>query len=124
MDLLRKHNIPLEKIFWIALDGASNMSGTKNGVQARLKTELSNFRYINCRSHLLSLAAANKANNFKSLKALFSMFNSLSKFVHNSPKRHNQLIEMQAILNDPGLDLVRVGDRRWTSNYRAVKAIC
>ena len=44
LDRLQKHNIPLEKIFWLALDGASNMSGTKNGVQARLKTELRNAR--------------------------------------------------------------------------------
>lgn len=31
--------------------------------------------------------------------------------------------QMQDILNDPVLELVRAGDTRWTSNYRAVKAI-
>jgi len=57
------------------------------------------------------------------LQALFSSFSSLWKFIHNSPKRHSKLDEIHSILNDPVLALVRVGDTRWTSNYRAVKAI-
>lgn len=57
IDLLQKHNIPLEKIFWLALDWTSNISKTKNGVQTQLKTELRNSRYIHCWSHFLSMAA-------------------------------------------------------------------
>ena len=72
---------------------------------------------------MLSLIAENVANEFKPLKALFSSFNSLWKFFHGLPKRHNKLSEMQAILEDPVLELLRAGDTRWTSNYRAVKAI-
>ena len=30
---------------------------------------------------------------------------------------------MKKILNDPELELVQAGDTRWTSNYRAVKAV-
>jgi Domain of unknown function (DUF4371) len=115
--------IPLENVYWLAFDGAANMSGKTNGVQAKLKKHMVNAKYIHCRSHLLSLAASNVALEFKPLKALFSMFNSTWKFFHNSPKRHNKLVEMQKILDDPSLELVRSGDTRWTSNYRSVKAI-
>lgn len=123
-DVLCKNNIPLGRVFWMAFDGAANMSGRVHGVQAILKRDLlTNANYIHCRSHLLNLAAANVANDFKPLKCLFSSFNSLWKFFHNSPKRHNQLVEMRNVLNDTTLELVRAGDTRWTSNYRSVKAV-
>ena len=82
-----------------------------------------NAHYIHCRSHLLNLAAANVANDFKPLRALFSTFNSMWKFFHNSPKKHGDLDEIQKVLDNPVLQLVRAGDTRWTSNYRAVSAI-
>lgn len=121
--LLKTYCIPPEKIFWLAFDGAANMAGRVNGVQAKLKPFLPNSRYVHCRSHLLNLAAGNIANSFKPLKSLFSAMNSLWKFFHNSPKRNNQLQQMQDILNDPVLELVRAGNTRWTSNFRAVKAV-
>ena len=40
-----------------------------------------------------------------------------------SPKRHTMLTEVQNVLDNPVLCLVRAGGTRWTSNYRAVKAI-
>ena len=122
-DWLASAKIPLLNIRWLAFDGAANMSGKHHGVQAQLKKNLPNSNYIHCRSHLLHLAAANVASSFKPLKVLFSSLNSLWKFFHNSPKRTNQLNEIQSILDDPVLQLVRNGDTRWTSNYRSVKAV-
>ena len=119
-----KNGIPPGCIYWMAFDGAANMSGRTNGVQAKLKRELlGKANYIHCRSHLLNLAAANVARDVKPLQRLFSSFNSLWSFFHNSPKRHNILTEIQKVLNDPVLELVRAGDTRWTSNYRSVHAV-
>jgi Domain of unknown function (DUF4371)/hAT family C-terminal dimerisation region len=123
LKLLAASEIPVEKIFWIAFDGAANMSGRKTGVQAQLKKTLVNANYIHCRSHLLNLAAANVAEKMKSWKSLFSAFNSLWKVLHQSPKCHNKFVAVQQIMQDTTLELVRVGDTRWTSNYRAVTAI-
>jgi Domain of unknown function (DUF4371) len=121
---LVSNRIPMDKIVWLAFDGAANMSGRKNGVQALLRKDcVVNANYIHCRSHLLHLAAANVAESFKPLKALFAAFNSVWRFFHKSPKRHNCLIEMKQVINDPELELVQSGDTRWTSNYRAIKAI-
>jgi len=123
-NFLIMNKIPLEKVVWLAFDGAANMSGKKKGVQALLREDcVPNAKYIHCRSHLLHLAAANVADKFKPLKALFSAFNSVWRFFKQSPKRHNCLLEMKKILNDPELELVQAGDTRWTSNYRAVKAV-
>jgi len=54
---------------------------------------------------------------------LLSTLNSAWKFFHSSPKRHNTLVEMQKILADRELELVSTGDTRWTSHYRAVRAV-
>lgn len=119
-----RNDIPTDCVYWMAFDGSANMSGRINGVQAKLKKELlPKANYIHCRSHLLNLAAANAARDVKLLQGLFSSLNSLWKFFHNSPKCHNVLTEVQRILNDPALELVRAGDTRWTSNYRAVHAV-
>lgn len=123
-DLIVTNGIPVDRIYWMAFDGAANMAGKTNGVQAKLKRELlPNANYVHCRSHLLNLAAANVARDMKPLRALFSSFNSLWTFFHNSPKRHNVLVQVQQILKDPALELVRAGDTRWTSNYRAVHTV-
>jgi len=124
LQVLNDHHIPLHKIFWMAFDGASNMSGRKNGVQALLtRNGLVNGHYIHCRSHLLHLAAANAAVGFKPLQMLLSTLNSVWKFFHSSPKRHNILVDMQKILADCELQLVSTGNTRWTSHYRAVRAV-
>jgi len=72
---------------------------------------------------VLNLAAANVAQEMKLWKCIFSSFNSLWKVLHQSPKCHNKFLAVQHILQDSSLELVRVGDTRWTSNYRAVTAI-
>jgi len=97
----------------MAFDGAANTSGRTNDVQAKLKKELlSKANYIHCRSHLLNLAAANVARDVKPLLGVFSSLNSRWKFFHNSPKRHKVLTEVQRILQDSALELVRAGDTR------------
>ena len=103
LELLKKCHIPLEKVYWLGFDGATNMAGKTNGVEAKLRSQMPNARYIHCRSHLLNLAACNVASKFKLLKEIFSMFNSIWKFFHGSPKRHTSLVEMQRIVEDPQL---------------------
>ncbi|KAH9491382.1 hypothetical protein Btru_052280 [Bulinus truncatus] len=72
----------------MSFDGAANMSGLKQGVQAQLKRDLLvNAHYVHCRSHLLNLVAPNVAQEFKPLKDLFSAFNSLWRFSNTSPKK-------------------------------------
>ena len=59
----------------------------------------------------------------KPIKQLFSALNSLWYLFSQSPKRTHVLREVQEVLHDPKLSLVQPGDTRWTSHYRAVRAI-
>ena len=49
--------------------------------------------------------------------------NSLWRLFSVSFKKSHALKEVQEALQEPDLALVRVGDTRWTSHYRAVKAV-
>ena len=49
--------------------------------------------------------------------------NSLWRLFSITPKKTNALKGVQEALQEPDLALVREGDTRWTSHYRAVKAV-
>ena len=59
----------------------------------------------------------------KPIKNLFSALNSLCRFFSLSPLRTGVLREIQEALEEPQLSFVQPGDTRWTSHYRAVKAV-
>ena len=121
---LECRGIDLSKIVWIAFDGASNMSGHRSGVQTRLREEkCPEAVYVHCRSHLLQLACVYAAEKLKPIKQLFSALNSLWRLFSQSPKRTHVLREVQEVLHDPKLSLAQPGDTRWTSHYRAVRAV-
>ena len=49
--------------------------------------------------------------------------NSLWCLFSVSPKKTHALKEVQEALQEPDFALIRAGDTRWTSHYRAVKAV-
>eukprot|EP00118_Oscarella_pearsei_P010818 m.68553 g.68553 ORF g.68553 m.68553 type:complete len:765 (+) comp35534_c0_seq2:451-2745(+) len=122
--MLECRQIEMSKIIWLSFDGASNMSGSKGGVQALLsKGKCPDATYIHCRSHRLQLACVYAAEKIKPIKQLFSALNSLWRFFSQSPKKTHALREIQDVLEDSSLSLVQPGSTRWTSHYRAVKAV-
>ena len=46
LKILADAEIPMDRIHWLAFDGAANMSGRKTGVQAQLKKTLENVLFI------------------------------------------------------------------------------
>ena len=83
---LESRSIDFSKIVWVACDGASNMSGNRSGVQARLQEgKCPDASYVHCRSHLLQLAYVNSCDKIKPIKKLFSAINSLYRLFSQSP---------------------------------------
>ena len=75
----------MSKIVWIPFDGASNVSGSRSGVQAHLKQEkCPEAEYVHCCSHLLQLACVQACNKTKPIKHLFSALNSLYRLFSES----------------------------------------
>ena len=83
---LDTRGIDMTRVVWIAFDGASNMSGHKSGVQARLREKkCPNAHYVHCRSHVLQLACVHAGEKIKPIKNLLSALNSLYRFFSLSP---------------------------------------
>ena len=78
--------------------------------------------YIHCRSQALQLVCVNAAQQFSDIKKIFSVLNSLSRVLYNSPKNLQQFKVIQEILEDPDIELYGAGETRWISHYRCILA--
>ena len=72
-------------------DGASNMSGVYNGLQAKLKEHSKNAFYIWCSSHRLNLVLANAANCIPEAKTFFGVLEQIYTILTASHKRFAML---------------------------------
>ena len=103
-------------------DGAATFSGTKNGVQMRIRTLAPRALFVHCRAHVLQLCCVSAARCVPSLKKVFATLMSVWKMFHYSPKKFSALKEMQALVNHPQLKMIKPSDTRWLAHDRSVKA--
>ena len=68
-------------------DGATVMSSSKNGVQAKVKVKYPNITYVHCRSHVLNLAISSGYSSVPPIRNLFDSVEKLSWFLSGSAKR-------------------------------------
>ena len=120
---LDENNLLATKIRAIGLDGAAAMSGTRTGVQARLRCHSPLAIYIHCRCHQLQLACVYAAKNIRAVSRVQSNILAIWKLFHYSPKKAAVLREIQAALAHPQLKMLKPGDTRWLSHRNSVHAI-
>ena len=77
--------------------------------------------FVHC--HLLQLACVQTANHTEGIKHVYITLIILGKFFHYSPKRSENLREVQRVLNLPELKTVKPSDTRWLAHERCVKAV-
>ena len=78
---------------------------------------------ISVHCHLLQLACLQAANHTEEIKHVDITLITLWKFFHYSPKRSENLEEVQRVLNLPELKIVKPSDTRWLPHERCVKAV-
>ncbi|XP_058223189.1 uncharacterized protein LOC131332894 [Rhododendron vialii] len=113
-------------------DGASNMRGAWNVLQALFLNNCLYAYYIHCFAHRLQLALVAAAEIESSIWLFFSKLTSIVTLIDASPKRHTELQSAQAIEIEHMLDtgeretgrganqigtLHRPGKTRWRSNF-------
>ena len=81
-------------------DGASVMSGSRNGVQAKVREKYPNVTYVHCRSHVLNLAVSSGCNNVPSIRNLFDSVQKLTWFLGGSAKRKAIFVEVASTRRD------------------------
>ncbi|XP_023765912.1 uncharacterized protein LOC111914391 [Lactuca sativa] len=132
---LLHYQFDVSKICGQGYDGASNMRGEWNGLQALVLKDCPYAYYVHCFAHRLQLALVAASREIIPVHQFFTNLIFTINVVCASSKRHDdlqkakateieQLLELGEIGSGKGLNqlgtLRRAGDTRWGSHFRSV----
>ncbi|XP_057724053.1 uncharacterized protein LOC130940013 [Arachis stenosperma] len=135
ISVLSHYNLQVENIRGQGYDGASNIRGEWNGLQALFLKDSPQAYYVHCFAHKLQLALVAASREVLQIHEFFTQLNSIVTIVSASSKRHDQLQEAQSIENAnlvaqneletyKGVNqistLQRAGDTRWSSHFNSI----
>ncbi|KAL5859770.1 hypothetical protein ACOSQ4_001066 [Xanthoceras sorbifolium] len=137
-NILMRYNLSVENLRGQGYDGASNMRGEWNGLQALFLKDCPSAYYVHCFAHRLQLALIAVAKEVHDIWLFFSKLNSIVNFVGASFKRHSQLKsiredEIKELIALGELDtatganqirtLQRPGATRWSSHFTSISRL-
>ncbi|XP_062118723.1 uncharacterized protein LOC133832387 [Humulus lupulus] len=136
--VLSQHNLVISNIHRQGYDGASNMRGVWNGLQALICNECPYAYYIHCLAHCHQLALVAASREVSRVHQFFSTLIFIIIIVTASCKRNDELKEAQSVefatkianydiesgtgLNQIGT-LKRAGDTRWGSHLGSISSL-
>ena len=100
-DVLLRCSLSITQCRGQAYDGASNMSGIRNGAQALFKQEEPNALYVHCLAHSLNLYVQDVSKMCKLLRNTLDFIYYLVQLIKFTPKR---LTLFENIKNDVTLN--------------------
>ncbi|XP_030959239.1 zinc finger MYM-type protein 1-like [Quercus lobata] len=136
--LLSQYCLDIQNIRGQGYDGASNMRGMWNGLQALILNDCPYAYYIHCFTHRLQLALVKASRQVVPISHFFLTLLFLIKIVSASCKRNEQLkvananeiarlIDLEELETGSGLNqistLQRPGETRWSSHFRSVSSL-
>jgi hypothetical protein len=86
-DILIRCSLPIAQCRGQAFDGASNMSGIRNGVQALVKKEANRALYVHCLAHSLNLCVQGVSKKCDLVRNIMELIYELVQLIKFSPKR-------------------------------------
>ena len=86
-DVLVRCSLPFSRCIGQAYDGASNMSGVRNGVKALVKKEVGHCLYVHCFAHGLNLSVQEVTKKCELLRNCRDFIYQLVQLIKYSPKR-------------------------------------
>lgn len=108
----------------IAADGASVLTGCKNGVIAKLKRDFPNVKSIHCLAHRLELAVHDSLKSVSGCNHFEAFISKLYSLFHQSQKSARLLQEAADDLNVQLLKIGQVFTIRWVaSSFNTVRAV-
>ena len=122
VDALKSRGVTFDKIVAETYDGASNMSGCYNGLQAIFRKEFgSHIVYTHCYAHTLNLVLSDSASTAINVTSLFSDLEKTYTLFSQSEKIHSMFESVQKVQNLKVLSLKRVNTVRWNSREYSLK---
>ncbi|XP_058753009.1 uncharacterized protein LOC131626167 [Vicia villosa] len=134
-DILSRHNFDVSNIRGQGYDGASNMRGERNGLQALFMKDCPYAYHVHYFAHRLQLALVTSSREVKSVHKFFEKLIFIFNVVCSSTKRHDELqatkleeiaylLDIDEIVTGNGANQVgtlkRAGDTRWGSHYNSI----
>ncbi|XP_008244552.1 PREDICTED: zinc finger MYM-type protein 1-like [Prunus mume] len=95
--VLDLHELCIDKMRGQGYDGASNMRGAWNGLQALFLRDCPYAYYVHCFAHQLQLALVSASKEVATIWLFFSSLNSIVNVIRASPKRHTELQVAQSM---------------------------
>ena len=92
---LQELDIDVNNLRGQCYDGASNVSGVRSGLQARMKTLAPSAIFVHCYAHILNLVIVDAMSANKIARNFFGTMQNLYVFIGNSSKRHAVYKEKQ-----------------------------
>ncbi|GAV70253.1 LOW QUALITY PROTEIN: Dimer_Tnp_hAT domain-containing protein/DUF4371 domain-containing protein, partial [Cephalotus follicularis] len=132
------HNLNIQNIRGQGYDGASNMRGEWNGLQALILNDCPYAYYVHCLAHRLQLALVSASREVISVHHFFLNLAFIINIVGASCKRNDELhaaqvAEIELLISIDELDtgsgvnhigtLQRAGDTRWSSHFCSVSSL-
>lgn len=124
---IQKHlmgrNINIEKVTGLGTDGASVMTGRKEGLTGQFLKVNPHIINTHCSAHRIALCSEQAAENIPAIKHYQHVLETLFYYLKKSPKRNRAVEAVQKLLNEPILKYREVHQVRWLSFYQALEAV-
>lgn len=101
-DTLCRMNLPLSKLRGQCYDGASTMSGAKNGVAKKIREEEPRAVYLHCYGHSVNLATCDAVKQSKPIKNALETTHEITKLIKYSPRREGIFKEIKSTSSATG----------------------
>ncbi|XP_048501318.1 uncharacterized protein LOC125497702 [Beta vulgaris subsp. vulgaris] len=133
--VLFNHELNIKDLRGQGYDGASNMRGEWNGLQALFIDDCPYAYYVHCSAHQLQLSLIAAAREVSEVHDFFKDLIFIVNVVSSSSKRHDELqdsqvaelehlIEIEEVDTGKGMNqigtLQRPGDTRWSSHFKSI----
>ncbi|CAH0557837.1 unnamed protein product [Brassicogethes aeneus] len=123
---LSEYGIAMSNIIACSFDGANNMKGCYNGLQAYLKKENKDLIYTHCMAHVLNLVVADSTVKLLQAENLFGLVEESALFLSSSHKRMavwEKETKRKHTAHDKFYRVQKIEATRWWSKHKALSSI-
>ena len=120
---LTKRGVPMRKVLGLGTDGATVMTGKKNGLTGRFLRENPHIANTHCGAHKVALVSEQAAAKVKALQDFKETITSIYYYFKQSAVRVADMAAIQKVLDDPVLQYKEVHQVRWLSFYTALDTV-
>ena len=122
-DTLLRMNLSLEHCRGQCYDGASAMSGIRNGVAKLILDDEPCAVYTHCYGHSLNLAVGDAVKGCKLMKSCLEAVYEISKLIKKSPKRDSLFQKLKAEIAEDTPGFRVLCPTRWTVRAASIQSV-